>query len=734
MTVITEKPKRKVTPPFGFHYHYPSKVNRLMTKIYNEIFNQLYPIRPLIFGTSFVVATCYFYAHPSYVPHRFAFGEYGPLIFGFFVTMIPVVVLRAFLNLFFFRYKGHLFETPKTQSMTTRFWALCYYAMKKYAPPRLLTCNRLLPKQPVPSLHATLLEYLATMDPVCEQEDFVHLQSLIPRFLCVDGPQLQRKARLSAWLTPNYVTPHWEKYVYLARRDPLMINTSVCSVDFVGIPNYSQARRAANIAYLTTLQMLSFGDESQRPPASGLVYSGYYKRLFANCRVPGREIDHWEPREYARHVVAYSNGCFYRVEMFDAKTDRIYSLDELTEVMTELLNRSDTPTDAESKVAAFAHDRRDCWAENRERFFKQNPVNSKFLEEVESSIFVLVLDDSEHYGYDGDNDVLSTFTRDILTGDGRRYWPDKPMNITVSRNGRAAACSEHSFADGPEYVHFMENLFGTETHFLNSSDKSDEVTARSGLQLAKRLELDMNDEMQTEVQKCYDNYVIQKNDVDLASAVFKDWGKGKIKAAKCPPDAFMQMAIQLAYYKEARKCVPTYEAAAARFYDYSRTETIRTTSRRSAAFVRAMVEDDRDSVKCANLLIAACQTHQQRSRKAMTGQGVDRHLFTLYIISKGMGIDSPFLNDYVQREWILSTTQTPYITGIMDEDNGSDQEKWLGGSFGAVAKEGYGIGYHFMGNENIVFHVSSYHSASATSSFRFRSLIIESLREMMDLF
>lgn len=84
----------------------------------------------------------------------------------------------------------------------------------------------------------------------------------------------------------------------------------------------------------------------------------------------------------------------------------------------------------------------------------------------------------------------------------------------------------------------------------------------------------------------------------------------------------------------------------------------------------------------------------------------------------------------------------------MDEDNGSDREKWLGGAFGAVKKDGYGqsscfqmqmtacsgIAYHFMGNHSIVFHISSYHSADSTSSFRFRSLLAESLREMMDLF
>lgn len=33
----------------------------------------------------------------------------------------------------------------------------------------------------------------------------------------------------------------------------------------------------------------------------------------------------------------------------------------------------------------------------------------------------------------------------------------------------------------------------------------------------------------------------------------------------------------------------------------------------------------------------ACDKHQQLYREAMTGQGVDRHLFALYVVSKGLG-------------------------------------------------------------------------------------------------
>lgn len=39
----------------------------------------------------------------------------------------------------------------------------------------------------------------------------------------------------------------------------------------------------------------------------------------------------------------------------------------------------------------------------------------------------------------------------------------------------------------------------------------------------------------------------------------------------------------------------------------------------------------------------AAEKHQNMYRLAMTGSGIDRHLFCLYIVSKYLGVDSPFL-------------------------------------------------------------------------------------------
>jgi len=49
-----------------------------------------------------------------------------------------------------------------------------------------------------------------------------------------------------------------------------------------------------------------------------------------------------------------------------------------------------------------------------------------------------------------------------------------------------------------------------------------------------------------------------------------------------------------------------------------------------------MNEQKRDVPKCITLLRHACDNHQMLYRDAMCGRGVDRHLFGLFVVCKGL--------------------------------------------------------------------------------------------------
>lgn len=57
----------------------------------------------------------------------------------------------------------------------------------------------------------------------------------------------------------------------------------------------------------------------------------------------------------------------------------------------------------------------------------------------------------------------------------------------------------------------------------------------------------------------------------------------------------------------------------------------------SDIFNRAFLDKSVPKATTINLLRRACNRHQDAYRDAMSGQGIDRHLFALYVISKGMG-------------------------------------------------------------------------------------------------
>lgn len=51
-----------------------------------------------------------------------------------------------------------------------------------------------------------------------------------------------------------------------------------------------------------------------------------------------------------------------------------------------------------------------------------------------------------------------------------------------------------------------------------------------------------------------------------------------------------------------------------------------------------MNEGKRDAMKCLALLRRAGNKHQMLYRDAMCGRGVDRHMFGLFVICKGLGL------------------------------------------------------------------------------------------------
>lgn len=197
-----------------------------------------------------------------------------------------------------------------------------------------------------------------------------------------------------------------------------------------------------------------------------------------------------------------------------------------------------------------------------------------------------------------------------------------------------------------------------------------------------------------------------------------------MKKCSVSPDAYIQMALQLAYYRDAGRFSLTYEASMTRLFREGRTETVRPCTIESSDWVRSMNDSKISAKERVELLYKASKRHQLGYQDAMCGQGIDRHLFCLYVISKYLEVDSPFLKEVLSEPWRLSTSQTPHgQTTKMDLSKNPDCIS-AGGGFGPVADDGYGVSYIIAGENFIFFHISAKNSCEATVRFFFFVFLI----------
>lgn len=165
--------------------------------------------------------------------------------------------------------------------------------------------------------------------------------------------------------------------------------------------------------------------------------------------------------------------------------------------------------------------------------------------------------------------------------------------------------------------------------------------------------------------------------VELALLVWKEYGKGErstpagsgregeregiagfMKKIKCSPDAYIQMLLQATYFQLSDGKLPlTYEACMTRLFREGRTETVRSLTADTVAFVRAFLDPDASDLERLKLMHAASESHTHNYRSAMVGQGIDRHLFALYVVSRYLEQESPYLQKVIHSQWLLSTSQ-----------------------------------------------------------------------------
>ncbi|KAG0090133.1 Carnitine O-acetyltransferase mitochondrial [Podila epicladia] len=427
-----------------------------------------------------------------------------------------------------------------------------------------------------------------------------------------------------------------------------------------------------------------------------------YRYLFNYSRIAGTPADIavGYPTETNNHICVVRNGKFYIFETLHipSKPSSVLSPREIMIQLERIKKMADDDKSVAPPIGILSTGQREQAAQDRATLFQAHTSNKAHMAKIETSMFVLCLDSSSPA-------TSEEFSRACWHGDGASRWFDKCFQLIVFANGRAGMNGEHSKMDATPTSRLCRYLIDEaqarplpDFRNLNAEDLYE---IASTLDKPQPLNFVTSLALDQAIANAFTYFKATVDAHEMVPTEFKGYGKGLIKSFKMSPDAYVQMALQLAYYRKHGELVATYESAATRKYRHGRTETARSCSIESKAFCEAMDNPDVGLKARAAACRAAVRRHAQYTAWAVDGQAVDRHLLGLRLIrSPDEEVPELFKDPVYARtsRWRLSTSQ------ISDDC-------FIAYGWGEVFPDGFGCAY-MVKEAELYFCITSLHLGS----------------------
>lgn len=537
--------------------------------------------------------------------------------------------------------------------------------------------------------------------------------------------QLERRAREKHAQGKSWLEEWWLVMAYHLWKDPTVI-TSNWYATYADHPVAAhtpvhQITRATSLikGFLVSKTLLQHQalppDTSRKKP----LCMDQYTRIYANTRIPGDKVPDTtvtHPIHECRHIVVLRKDQIFQVEVFDQQGEQIPDA-HLQAQLRWIMEETETIAD-QLPIGVLTGERRDVWARAREKLLASQ-VNKANLDIIERALFAVCLDESSPEGH---SELLQVCFHNHT---GRNRWFDKGFSVIVCRNGRGGINSEHSPLDAPALAH------GCSMFAAYYEDRDEYVALRAqldsprpaNLPTPRKLTWEVSQETRRSVHEAGVNVARFISTYHTELLEFEGYGTNFLKEQKLSPDAFIQMVIQLAYFKCHKTVTATYETAQTRKFFHGRTETVRTLSNASKKFVEGMENPALSPADKYKLFTQAIESHNGYMLDASEGKAVDRHLLGLMMCSAENGEPRPAIfNDpsfTITRTFRLSTSNLTPAPAFF-------------GGFGPVVDDGYGVCYALR-DCGLWFSVSSRTSCPSTDTDMMRRAIKFSLEDLKAL-
>ena len=168
--------------------------------------------------------------------------------------------------------------------------------------------------------------------------------------------------------------------------------------------------------------------------------------LLATTRVPHIGLDEIKTFPISRHVIVWSKGVAFKIDIIDARGRPIAASVILNQIQ-QILNDTAAKTAGASSIALLSTSlQRDEWAKIRSEL----PASNTFLQDLESSITSIALEATETSEI---SELLG-----LAKGDTSNVYSDKTCGFSVFTNGALAGRVDHAVADGGVVARFMSFL------------------------------------------------------------------------------------------------------------------------------------------------------------------------------------------------------------------------------------------------------------------------------------
>ena len=125
-----------------------------------------------------------------------------------FLSLLNRLAMRILLQ-----YRAWMYE--RKPSLVTKIWGAMMksFFLGQGKSALMYSYQNAMPRLAVPPLKETINKYLRSVEPLLPPSEFEEVQNHAQAFLKGEGVNLQRFLVAKSWLSGNYVSDWWEKYI-----------------------------------------------------------------------------------------------------------------------------------------------------------------------------------------------------------------------------------------------------------------------------------------------------------------------------------------------------------------------------------------------------------------------------------------------------------------------------------------------------------------------------------------